>query len=226
MDEDQSELSQSLLESLQASETLRVETLSLTEAEAAFADKDVLAYLYIPAGFAKSVQAGETAVLPLQQQPNNNDAQIAAQAVETAVTAISRPLTIAQASVQQAEEQRPFASKHERTTYFKEGEELAKTAVADIPTRIIITVPESAPQESGDFDVAAHQSAGQLITWVFIPLLATSGLLAFERRYGTLRRLQDVFSTRLLQVLFGWLFFVMTLSGVVWILNFAMDAKR
>jgi hypothetical protein len=44
--------------------------------------------------------------------------------------------------------------------------------------------------------------------------------------YGTLRRLQDVFSTRLLQVLFGWLFFVMTLYGVVWILNFAMTAGR
>ena len=189
VDEDQSELSQSLLESLQASETLRVETLSLTEAEAAFADKDLPAYLHIPAGFAKSVQAGETAVLPLQQQPNNNDAQIAAQAVETAVTTISRPLTIAQTSVEQAEQQQSFASKRERATYFKEGEELAKTAVADIPTRVIITVPESAPQESGDYDVAAHQSAGQLITWVFIPLLGTSGLLAFERRYGTLRRL-------------------------------------
>lgn len=189
VDEDQSELSQSLLDALQASESLRVETHALAEAEVAFADKDVPAYLHVPAGFAKSVQVGETAVLTFQQQPNNNDAQIAAQAVETAVTTISRPLTIAQTSVQQAEEQRPFASKRERTTYFKEGEELAKTAVADIPTRVVITVPESAPQESGDFDIAAHQSAGQLITWVFIPLLGTSGLLAFERRYGTLRRL-------------------------------------
>jgi serine/threonine protein kinase len=44
--------------------------------------------------------------------------------------------------------------------------------------------------------------------------------------YGTLRRLQDVFSTRLLQVLFGWLFFVMTLYGVVAILNLAMTTGR
>jgi ABC-2 type transport system permease protein len=53
----------------------------------------------------------------------------------------------------------------------------------------MITVPQSTPQEAINYDIAAHQSAGQLITWVFIPLLGTSGLLAFERRRGTLRRL-------------------------------------
>ena len=189
VDEDQSDLSQSLLENLQASETLRVENQPLVEAKATFADEEAPALLHIPIGFADMVSAGETAVLTFQQQPNNNDAQIAAQAVETAVTNISRALTIAQTSVEQAEQQQSFASKRERATYFKEGEELAKTAVVDIPSRVVITVPKSAPQESGDYDVAAHQSAGQLITWVFIPLLGTSGLLAFERRYGTLRRL-------------------------------------
>ena len=38
-------------------------------------------------------------------------------------------------------------------------------------------------------DGAAHASSGQLITWVFIPLLGTSGVSAYERTVGTLRRL-------------------------------------
>lgn len=37
--------------------------------------------------------------------------------------------------------------------------------------------------------MAAQASAGQLIIWVFIPLLATSELFAYERANGTLRRL-------------------------------------
>jgi hypothetical protein len=40
--------------------------------------------------------------------------------------------------------------------------------------------------------------------------------------YGTLRRLQDVFSTRLVQVLFGWIFFVVTLYGLLFALNLAI----
>lgn len=189
VDEDQSDLSQSLLESLQASETVRIESQNLADAEIAFTDEDAPALLLIPAGFAEMVTAGKTAVLTLHQQPNNTDAQIATRTVETAVNTLSRPLTIAQASLAQAEQQQPFADESKRVAYLKEGQELAKTAVATIPTRIIITVPENMPDEAVDYDVAAHQSAGQLITWVFIPLLGTSGVLAFERRSGTLRRL-------------------------------------
>jgi len=189
VDEDQSTLSQSLLDSLETSDTLRVESQPLAEAETTFANDDAPALLHIPYGFAATLAAGKTAVLDFQQQPNNNDAQIAAQAVTTAVSSISRPLTIAQASVAQAEQQQPFTNETDKAAYFKEGQSLAKTAVADIPTRVVITIPERAPKETITYDVAAHQSAGQLITWVFIPLLGTSGLLAFERRYGTLRRL-------------------------------------
>ncbi len=189
VDEDQSDLSQALLGDLEDSETLRIERHTLAEAEAAFVAEKVPALLRIPTGFAEMVSAGETAVLTLQQQPNNNDAQIAAQAVETAVNNLSRPLTIAQASLQQGEQAQPFAGESDRAAYLKEGQVLAKTAVAATPSRVLITQPENAPPETGFYNVAAHQSAGQLITWVFIPLLATSGLLAFERRHGTLRRL-------------------------------------
>ena len=40
-----------------------------------------------------------------------------------------------------------------------------------------------------DYDPRANASAGQLITWVFIPLFGISALFAYERQQGTLRRL-------------------------------------
>jgi ABC-2 type transport system permease protein len=40
-----------------------------------------------------------------------------------------------------------------------------------------------------DYDPRANSSAGQLITWVFIPLFGISALFAWERQQGTLRRI-------------------------------------
>jgi len=101
-------------------------------------------------------------------------------AVSPACTALAKPAGMSSSA---------GACSSAKAAYFKEGQALAKTAVADTPTRIIITLPASAPDDANGYDPAAHQSAGQLITWVFIPLLGTSGLIAFERRHGTLRRL-------------------------------------
>ncbi len=53
VDEDQSDLSQLLLDSLQASDAIRVETHALAEAEIAFADEEAPALLLIPSGFAE-----------------------------------------------------------------------------------------------------------------------------------------------------------------------------
>jgi ABC-2 type transport system permease protein len=52
-----------------------------------------------------------------------------------------------------------------------------------------MTVPDQS--EALDFReaTAAQANAGQLVTWVFIPLLATSVVLTDERTMGTLRRL-------------------------------------
>ena len=57
-----------------------------------------------------------------------------------------------------------------------------------VPERLLETQPGSAPDSSG-YNAAAHQSIGQMVTWVFIPLLGLSGLMAYERTNGTLRRL-------------------------------------
>ena len=48
---------------------------------------------------------------------------------------------------------------------------------------------EGTTPDQVDYDPRANSSAGQLITWVFIPLFGISALFAYERQQGTLRRL-------------------------------------
>lgn len=54
-------------------------------------------------------------------------------------------------------------------------------------------------------------------SWAAGAWLTAGGLAGAA--YGTLRRLTDVFSTRLPQVLVGWLFFSLTLWGVLWVVR-------
>jgi ABC-2 type transport system permease protein len=51
-----------------------------------------------------------------------------------------------------------------------------------------VTVIEGSTPDRIEYDPRASSSAGQLITWVFIPLFGISGLFAYERQQGTLRR--------------------------------------
>src|SRR5688572_32636030 len=49
-------------------------------------------------------------------------------------------------------------------------------------------VVQGATEDQVEYDPRANSSAGQLITWVFIPLFGISALFAYERQQGTLRR--------------------------------------
>ncbi len=186
-DQDNSSLSAELVTLLAASDAVRPTALNQTEAEGRYTENEAVAWLTIPAGFETSLLAGETAALTLQTQPNNTNAQVVQQAVNAASSTVSRALRVAQASVAKAEEIRPFSSPEARTAYFETALTQAQTLVASTPERVQFTRATVAGDNS--FNVAAHQSAGQLITWVFIPLLGTSGLFAYERTNGTLRRL-------------------------------------
>jgi ABC-2 type transport system permease protein len=53
----------------------------------------------------------------------------------------------------------------------------------------VTVIRASTPEQKVDYDPRANSSAGQLITWVFIPLFAISEMFATERIQGTLRRL-------------------------------------
>lgn len=186
-DEAGSPLSGQLIAALAASATVRPDVLPRSEADSQFEGRRVSAELVIPAGFDRAHLLQGPVQVELRQQPNNMNALAAYQAVMTEVNRIGGLVSIANASVAAAEQVRPFATAADREAYFAAALAAAETSLAQAPDRL--TTARGATADQVAYDPRANSSAGQLITWVFIPLLGISGMFAYERQKGTLRRL-------------------------------------
>ena len=180
-------LSADLISALQASQAVRPDVMSLSAADSQFSQRSVAAVLIIPAGFDQTGLEQGGLQLDLRQQPNNLNALVAQRAVSAVIGRVGAAAEIASASVAQAEKLQPFASAAERQAYFDAALQAAGTQMAAAPARVSASVGSTL--EPVQYDPRANSSAGQLITWVFIPLIGISGMFAYERQKGTLRRL-------------------------------------
>jgi ABC-2 type transport system permease protein len=187
VDESNSAMSQQIIDELENSTAIRPEVTTPEEAQSQFDERQVSAVFIIPAGIdLESLQNG-SAEVELRQQPNNLDATVARRAILSAIRRVSSSISAAQNAVKQRETRKPFVSDDEKQAYFESSLETAQSIQKDAPDRV--TVVESLTENRVDYDPRANSSAGQLITWVFIPLFGISALFAYERQQGTLRRL-------------------------------------
>lgn len=186
VDEDGGAIAAELQDRLTENATVAPDMRESADAEQIFADNDAPALLHIPQGFSAAVTAGEMIALDLRVQPNNTNGLAIQQAVEAEIAAISLAHEVAAAVVQEAERIEPFADAAEREAFFADALATAQERIADAPAQVTHTV---ATTTDDTFQIASHQAIGQLLTWVFIPLLGTSVLFAAERTSGTLRRL-------------------------------------
>ena len=160
----------------------------MAQAEICFEKLEVSSLLVIPADFMQEgLQDGHLSV-ELRQQPNNLDSLAAYQAVQAAVNCIvADTLGVAEQSTSIAEDLQPFASAADRQVYYEESLQTARDEINGAPDRFTVTLGETVDEI--DYDPRANSSAGQMITWVFIPLFGISSLFAYEREKGTLRRI-------------------------------------
>ncbi len=187
VDQAGSPLSAELISLLEQSDAVRPQALPLAKAEDALSKRQVAAVLVIPAEFdLQHLRQGEVE-LELRQQPNNMNALAALQAVRAATGRIDSALGIATSSIAEAERISPFASEAARQAYFDASLQAAEAALSQAPERV--AVAQGATRDPIEYDPRANSSAGQLITWVFIPLIGISAMFALERQRGTLRRL-------------------------------------
>ncbi len=187
VDEAQTTISEQIIGELEKSTAVRPEVVTRGEAMDQFDQRRASAVFIIPAGVdVESLQSG-SAEVEMLQQPNNLNATIAERTVLTAIRRVSSAVSAAQNAVRQREAKQPFATEAEKQAYFESSLELAQNIQADSPQRV--TVIEGATSDAIEYDPRANSSAGQLITWVFIPLFGISALFAYERQQGTLRRL-------------------------------------
>jgi ABC-2 type transport system permease protein len=204
VDEANTTVSQQIIEELENSTAIYPEVVTHEEAQSQFDDRRASAVFIIPAGIDIGSLQGASAQVELLQQPNNINATVAERAVLTAIRSVSSTISAAQNAVTQREAKQPFASDTERQAYFESSLELAQTIQKETPERVSV-VKGSTPDQV-EYDPRASSSAGQLITWVFVPLFGISALFAYERQQGTLRRLLTTPSSKatfLLGTIFG-----------------------
>jgi ABC-2 type transport system permease protein len=187
VDEATSLLSNQMIAELQNSTAVRPEQVTREEAQKQFDDRRASAVLIIPKAMTLESLQGGSAEVELLQQPNNMNATIAERAILTAIRSVSSSISAAKIAVQQREQFQPFASDSEKQAYFESSLQLAQNIQKQAPERV--TVVEANTKDEVQYDPRANSSAGQLITWVFIPLFGISALFAYERQQGTLRRL-------------------------------------
>ena len=204
VDQANSPLSAELVTTLQNSQAVRPDLLTLANADTQFSQRSASAILIIPADFDLAhIEQGDIQ-LELRQQPNNMNAMVAQRAVMSVISRVSAAVEIAAKSVAKAEQIQPFASNADRQVYFDAALNQAQSLMSAAPSRI--TEAKGNTKDPINYNPSANSSAGQLITWVFIPLISISGMFAYERQKGTLRRLLTTptwKTTYLLGTIFG-----------------------
>lgn len=187
VDQADTAISQEIIAELDKSTAVRPEVLTLEEAESQFDSRRASVVLILPASLdLQGIQDG-TAQVDFRQQPNNLNATVAERAVQTAIRRVSSAINAANMAVKEAEVNGTFESEADRQAYFADALKLAQSLQADEPERV--TVIEGSTPDRVNYDPRANASAGQLVTWVFIPLFGISALFAYERQQGTLRRI-------------------------------------
>jgi ABC-2 type transport system permease protein len=189
VDQASTPLSADFIGALEKSESVRPDVILLNSAESQFNQRQVSALLIIPAEFDLAHLEQGVLQVELHQQPNNMNALIAQRAVQSVITRISSTVDIARISLAEAEKIEPFASQVERQAYFDTSLQQAQSLTSQSPSRLEVVTGTFQPTDTIDYDPRANSSAGQLITWVFIPLLSISALFAYERQSGTLKRI-------------------------------------
>lgn len=187
VDQAQSALSASLITELEKSSSIKPEVTELGNALDDFESRQVSAILIIPQGFTVEALQKGVAEVELRQQKNNLNALVDQQAVQTAVGRISSLVDIANKSLEKAEELLLLTSEAGRQAYFDQAFAAAERLMASAPQRV--SVVEGKTEDTVKFDPRVNNVAGQMITWVFIPLIGLSAMFAAERTGGTLRRL-------------------------------------
>ena len=187
VDEAQTSLSASLIDTLNVSTSVRPVLKDRQEALEDLDERDVVAVLLLPAGLDWEAIGTTTQSIELRQLPGSTNALVVQQGVQAALGEVSSAVQIASFSAEQGGELFGFEGEAERSAWFAQALAAAQTELQSAPDRVQETIADV--PDPIEYDPNTNSSIGQMITWVFIPLIGLSAMLAYERQIGTLRRL-------------------------------------
>jgi len=190
VDQDLTQASQQLRDRLEASPLLTLKTMTADKIDTAVEDQSVAAALIIPKGFGAALDSSQPLALPLVRLETSTGAQSVSQAVQTSVSELNSSLLAAKIAVEQvsAATGASFGTDLAASARSLAQASLASPAVSahTVDANSRVSASGSAVQQAGGFVIA---STGSLVQWVLFSLLTVATGVAWERRYGLLRRL-------------------------------------
>jgi ABC-2 type transport system permease protein len=147
--------------------------------------------LEIPAGFSEALARGESVSVTLHTLPTTSASQAVEQYVNAAVSRLGGAVMVAEMGVTQAQNQGGFNRPAAEAAYF---DQLLEDTLAASETPLVTSelswAGEAVVAPTRDMATSAEQaSAGQIVTWTQITLLAAAEVFVNEREGGTLKRL-------------------------------------
>jgi ABC-2 type transport system permease protein len=186
VDQAQSRLTQQIIAGLQDSDSVRPEVMTLDEAEEIFSNREASTLLIIPPDCTDENLLLGNIVLELRMLPNNLNGQAASRSIQAVLYRMGSAAGIALQAVTEAEKNPAFRA-DDKQSFFADSMAYARELLDSAPLRMEAVLGGTV--DPIEYDPASNSSAGQLITWVFIPLIGISSTFAYERQLGTLRRL-------------------------------------
>jgi ABC-2 type transport system permease protein len=147
--------------------------------------------LQIPADFSENLLEGSETSVTLHVLPTTSTSQPVEQYISAAISRLGGAAMVAEMGLNQAIESEMVTSEREERAYFEEI--LSETLAASKDPLAITKI-----NWAGDVEItttrtsatsAEQASAGQIVTWTQITLLAAAEVFVAEREGGTLRRL-------------------------------------
>jgi ABC-2 type transport system permease protein len=190
VDQDLTQASQQLRDRLQASPLLSLKMMTADKIDTAVEDQSVAAALIIPKGFGAALESSQPTSLPLVRLETSTGAQSVAQAVQTAVADLNSSLLAAKIAAEQVSAATGASSSAGLATSARSLVDTAMASravsVATVDANSVAGKAGDAVQQAGGFVIA---STGSLVQWVLFSLLTVATGVAWERRWGLLRRL-------------------------------------
>ncbi len=147
--------------------------------------------LEIPASFSENLLAGESVALTFHTQPTNSTSQAVEQYIRAAISRLGGAALVAEMGLNQAQESGRIDEETSADVFFKEVLlETLEASESPIAESQIVWAGNINLEVSRTMATSAEQaSAGQIVTWTQITLLAAAEVFVAEREGGTLRRL-------------------------------------
>ena len=156
---------------------------------------DLAVYMVIPADFNSDSLLKGALTVQLYQQPNRIVSQTIYQVLRLSLSKLTSAEAKLESVMRVYQRLHPEVDKAALDDLSQQLRSQIQLEIAQAPSRLVQS--DSQTDDEIVYDAATSSSAGQLITWVFIPLVGLAGGMAYDRQLGTLKRLLATPTSRL-----------------------------